>query len=57
MRRVTAMIFGIDRFAPPLQGELDIVRLQMALALDLGLVSILREALEVFSGELSGGGA
>jgi hypothetical protein len=48
MRRVTAMIFGIDWFAQPLQSELDIVRLQMAPALDLGLVSILREALEIF---------
>ncbi len=46
------MIVGVDRFAQPLQSELDIVRLQMAPALDLGLVSILREALEVIHGEL-----
>jgi hypothetical protein len=55
MRRVTAMIFGIDWFAQPLQREFDIVRLQMAPALNLGLVSILREALEIFRSELSGG--
>jgi hypothetical protein len=30
LRRSTAMIVGIDRFAQPLQSELDIVRLQMA---------------------------
>jgi hypothetical protein len=40
------MIIGVDRFAQPLQSELDIVRLQMAPALDLDLVSVLREALE-----------
>jgi hypothetical protein len=53
--RVTAVIFGIDWFAQLLQSELDIVRLQMAPALDLGLVSILREALKIFRSELSGG--
>jgi hypothetical protein len=52
LRRSTAMIVGIDRFAQPLQSELDIVRLQMAPALDLGLVSIFREALEMFRREL-----
>jgi hypothetical protein len=46
------MIVGIDRFAQPLQSELDIVRLQMAPSLDLGLVSILREAREIFRREL-----
>jgi hypothetical protein len=46
------MTAGVDRFAQPLQSELDIVRLQMAPALDLGLASILREALEVFRREL-----
>jgi hypothetical protein len=50
--RPTAMIVGIDRFAQPLQSKLDIVRLQMAPALDLGLISILRVTLEVFSREL-----
>jgi hypothetical protein len=53
--RSAAMIAGVDRFAKPLQSELDIVRLQMAPALDLGLISILREALEIFRRELSGG--
>ncbi len=48
------MIVGVDRFAQPLQSELDIVRLQMAPALDLGLVSILREALEDSMGVDSG---
>ena len=46
------MIAGVDRFEQPLQSELDIFRLQMAPALDLDLVSILREALEVVHGEL-----
>jgi hypothetical protein len=47
------MTVGIDRLTQPL--ELDIVRLQVAPALDLGLVSILRVTLEVFRGEFSGG--
>jgi hypothetical protein len=45
--RSAAMIAGVDRFAQPLQSKLDIVTLQMAPALDLGLVSILRVTLEV----------
>jgi hypothetical protein len=45
------VIVGVDRFAQPLHNEFDIVRLQMAPALDLGQVLILREALEVFRGE------
>jgi hypothetical protein len=45
---------GVGRFAQPLERELDIVRLQMAPAFDLGLVSILRVTLEVFRGECSG---
>jgi hypothetical protein len=49
------MIAGVDRFAQPLQSELDIIRLQMAPALDLSLISILPEALEIFRSELSGG--
>jgi hypothetical protein len=48
------MIVGVDRFAQPLHSELDIVRLQMAPALDLGLVSMLRVTREVFRGECSG---
>ena len=44
-----------NRLAQPLHGELDILRLQMAPALDFGLVSILWEALEVFRGQLFGG--
>ena len=49
------MIVGADRLAQPLHSEFDIVRLQVAPALDLGQVSILREALEIFRGEMSGG--
>ena len=49
--RSAAMIVSIDRFAQPLDRELDVVRLQMAPAFDLGLVSILRVTLEVFRGE------
>jgi hypothetical protein len=49
------MTVGIDRLTQPLDRELDIVRLQVAPALDLGLVSILRVTLEVFRGEFSGG--
>jgi len=47
-----ATIVGVDRFAQPLHNKFDIVRLQMAPALDLGLISILRVTLEVFSREL-----
>jgi hypothetical protein len=43
-------IVGVDRFAQPLDRELDIFRLQVAPALDLGLVPLLREALEIFFG-------
>jgi hypothetical protein len=53
--RSATMIAGVDRFAQPLQSELDIIRLQMAPALDLSLISILPEALEIFRSELSGG--
>jgi hypothetical protein len=52
LHRSTAMIVGINRFAQPLQSELDIVRLQMAPSLDLGLVSIPRGAREIFRREL-----
>jgi hypothetical protein len=41
------MIVGVDRFAPALHNKFDVVRLQVAPALDLGQISILREALEV----------
>src|SRR5260221_8999470 len=50
-----AMIVGVDRFAEPLHRELDIVRLQMAPALDLGLELVLRVTLEVFRGEFLSG--
>src|SRR5258706_11724011 len=46
---------GFDRLAQPLQGKFDILGLQMAPALDLSLVPILREALKVFRSVLSGG--
>jgi hypothetical protein len=45
---------GIDRLAQPLHGEFDVLRLQVAPALDLGLVAVLREALKVFRRKLSG---
>src|SRR5258705_7412549 len=34
-----------DRFAQPLHGEFDILRLKMAPAFDLGLVPVLRQAI------------
>jgi hypothetical protein len=48
------MIAGVDRFAQPLHNEFDIVRLQNAPALNLGLILILWEALEVFHRKLPG---
>jgi hypothetical protein len=47
----------LDRLAQPFHGELDIFRLQVALALDLGLVPIFREALKIFLSEFPGGRA
>src|SRR5207253_3411197 len=41
-----------DRLAQPLHGEFDILRLQMAPALDLGLVPPFQKALEIFRSQL-----
>jgi hypothetical protein len=38
---------GLDRLAQPLHRDFDILRLQMAPALELGLVPLVREALEI----------
>jgi hypothetical protein len=46
---------GFDRLAQPLHGEFDVLRLQIALALDFGHVPIFREALKILEGECSGG--
>ena len=51
--RISAI--SLDRLPQPLHGEFDVLRLQMAPALDLRLVSVLREALEIFRSELLGG--
>ncbi len=40
-----------------LHGELDVLRLQLAPALDFGLVSLFRKALEIFRGQLLSGRA
>src|SRR5258705_9061756 len=53
--RISAI--SLDRLPQPLHGEFDVLRLQMAPALDLRLVSVLREALEIFRSELLGGRA
>jgi hypothetical protein len=45
---------GIDRLAQPLYNEFDVLRLQVAPALHLGLVAVLREAPKVFRRKLSG---
>src|SRR5258705_1560327 len=47
----------LDRFAQPLHGELNILRLQLAPSLDLGLVPVFWEALEIFGGQPPGGSA
>jgi hypothetical protein len=47
----------IDGLAEPLHGEFDVVRLEVAPALDFGEVTVLRKPLKVFRGELSGGDA
>src|SRR5260370_20429597 len=47
----------IDRLAQPLHRELDVLRLQLAPALDFGLITVLREALEIFRGKPPGGRA
>src|SRR5260221_8396351 len=44
----------LDRLPQPLHGELDILRLQLAPALDLSLIAVLGEALEVFRGQPPG---
>ena len=45
---------SIDWLAQPFQGEFDVGRLQVAPALDPGLVSVLWVALEILIGGLSG---
>jgi hypothetical protein len=52
-----AGVSGPDRIAKPLHGEFAILRLQVAPALDFGLVAVLWEPLEIFLGRLSGGRA
>src|SRR6266851_146905 len=47
-------VTGLDRLAQPLHGEFDVLRLQLAPALDLSLVMVLGEALEVFRGQPPG---
>ena len=46
---------ALNRLPQPLHGEFDILRLQVAPALDLGLVAVFREVLEIFCSELLGG--
>ena len=41
----------------PLHGEFDVLRLQMAPAIDRGLVPVFWEAVEIFRGQLFGGRA
>ena len=48
---------ALDRLAQPLHRGFDILRLEMAPALDRGLVATLREALEIFRGQLLSGRA
>ena len=38
---------SLDRLAQPLHGEFDVLRLQMAPALDFGLIAVFREAFEI----------
>ena len=47
----------IDRLAQPLHCKFDVLRLQMAPALDLGLVALLWEIPEISLGQLPGGRA
>jgi len=54
-RPLSFSVTGLDRLPQPLHSEFDILRLQMAPSLDFGLVSIFREALEIFRGQLFGG--
>jgi hypothetical protein len=51
-RRVSVSWFvaSLDRLAQPLHGELDISRLQIAPAFDLGLISVFWEAAEILRG-------
>jgi hypothetical protein len=46
---------ALNRLPQPLHREFDILRLQVAPALDLGLVAVFREVLEIFCSELLGG--
>jgi len=48
-------VTGFDRLTQPLHGEFDVLRLQMAPALDHSLIPLLGEALEVFRGVPAGG--
>jgi len=48
---------GVDRLAQPLHDEFEVLRLQMAPALELGLVPLVREALVIFPNCLPGGRA
>jgi hypothetical protein len=48
MSRSAATIVGVDRFPYPFDRELDIVRLQMAPAVNFGQVPIFRVTVEVF---------
>src|SRR5258708_39763092 len=50
-------VTGLDRLPQPLHGEFDILRLQVAPALELGLVPLVREALVIFPNCLPGGRA
>jgi hypothetical protein len=50
-------VTGLDRLPQPLHGEFDILRLQVAPALDFGLVPLFREALEILRSQLPGGRA
>src|SRR6266403_1333802 len=43
---------AVDRFAQPFHCELDVLRLQLAPALDLDLVALFRKALEIFRCQL-----
>jgi hypothetical protein len=46
---------ALDRLPQPPHRKFDILRLQVAPALDLGLIPVLREAPEILRGQLFGG--
>jgi hypothetical protein len=46
---------GLDRFPQPPHRECDILRLQLAPAVDLGVVALFRKALEIFRDQTFGG--